>query len=146
MDAHVEECRSEVRVGEAGLRQFHCGERDSAGLHEVHGHRARSQKIRSSVAGFNGVAARIFKVHAVVFVGIVHGRGLLANNFFRNGFVLSHDCWRGRRSDGARSLRHRNLAAGTDGFWFVAGAADGYGADNQHGGKNPCADVAPDVG
>jgi len=87
VDAYVEECGREVGVGEAGFWQLDGRESDSAGGDEVHRDRVGGHEFGGSVAGFDGVAARIFEGYPVSFVSVVHGCGLSVDDFLRSGLV-----------------------------------------------------------
>ena len=112
VDAHVKEGGGEVGIGIRGLGKFHCGESDSAGLHEIQGNGARDDEFVGSVSGFNGIAARIVERDSVGFIGVGHGCGPFLHHFLRRGLSRLGDR-RGhagcdRRS---RSLRNGNLAS-----------------------------------
>ena len=97
-------------------------------------------------AGFDGVAARIFEGHAVSLVGVVHGCGFLMDNLFGSWLGrLSASGSVGMDTGWAWSVWNGNLVVGGYGFRLGVvirtGAADGYGADDQHSGEDERAGV-----
>jgi len=61
---------------------------------------------------------------------------LLLDDLLGRGLCRGLDGWCGHRRDRALRLRDGNLVVGAYRLWLVAGAADGYGADDQHSGKD----------
>ena len=66
-------------------------------------------EARGSVAGFDGVATRIFEAHAVGFVGVVDGCGFLVHDFLRSRLILGLHGGCGRRREAGFGLRDGNL-------------------------------------